>query len=53
MSSIILTWNNKNLCDLEIVTKSDSTPMLFDGSYDAKAYAEKHYVNFEIVTFYE
>ena len=52
MKSIILTWNNKDLLDLRIVTDND-LPKLFELSTEAREYAEEKFMNFEIVTFYD
>lgn len=52
MKAVILTWNNKDLSDLRIVTDMN-LPKLFENGIEAKEYAEEKFMNFEVVTFYD
>jgi len=50
MSAVLLTWNNKDLSDLKIVTRSDGCAMIFEDRIKADDYGEANFVNFETVT---
>lgn len=53
MSSVILTWNNRDLSDLRIVCETGTMPKIFENSSEARDFAEEKFMNFEVVTFYD